>query len=249
MLKEEHPDLKIIMMDDQKDLLLDWDAALLDKDSAQYISGAGVHWYKDLDFLLEVEVLETFHQRYPDVFILAPEACEGYLIDGVGTGAGPALHDPTLAWQRAQIDARDMILDLSHYASGWTDWNLVLNATGGPTWIDNRVDSPILIDEEGGAEFYKQPMFYAMGHFSKVLPPGSVRVDLTVSSSVSSVASQVDSVAFLTPEEQVVLIVSNRSSSARDISVSLSSQQLSSSFTLEAFSIKTIVIGKVASSN
>ncbi|CAI5736798.1 unnamed protein product [Hyaloperonospora brassicae] len=252
VLKEEHPDLKIIMMDDQKDLLLDWDAALLDKESAQYISGAGVHWYKDLDFLLDTagnfDALETFHQRYPDVFILATEACEGYLIDGVGTGAGPALHDPTLAWQRAQIYARDMILDLSHYASGWTDWNLVLNATGGPTWIDNRIDSPILIDEEGGAEFYKQPMFYAMGHFSKFLPPGSVRVDLAVSSSVSSIASQVDSVAFLTPEKQVVLIVSNRNSSARDISVSLSSQQLSSSFTLEAFSIKTIVIGQVASS-
>uniref|UniRef100_M4BQ44 Glycosyl hydrolase family 30 TIM-barrel domain-containing protein n=1 Tax=Hyaloperonospora arabidopsidis (strain Emoy2) TaxID=559515 RepID=M4BQ44_HYAAE len=250
VMKEQHPDLKIIMMDDQKDLLLDWDTTLRDKDSAKYVSGVGVHWYKNLDFLADTagdfDALERFHQLYPDMFILATEACEGYLIDGIGTGAGPALQNPAFAWQRAQIYARDIISDLSHYASGWTDWNLVLNTTGGPTWIENRIDSPILVDEEGGAEFYKQPMFYAMGHFSKFLPPDSVRVDLATRTSSSSALSQVDSVAFLTPEHQVVLIVSNRNSSARNISVSLLSQQLSSSFTLEAFSIKTIVLGEVA---
>lgn len=249
IMKENHPDLKIIMMDDQKDLLLGWDATLLDEDSAQYVSGAGVHWYKDLDFLVDTagnfDALETFHESYPDLFILATEACEGYLLDGIVTGAGPTLQNPTFAWQRAQIYARDIIGDLSHYASGWTDWNLVLNTTGGPTWIDNLIDSPILIDEEGGAEFYKQPMFYAMGHFSKFLPPDSVRVALTTSSSASSTLAKVDSVAFLTPDNQVVLILSNRDSSAHDITLSLSSQQLSTNVTLEALSIKTIVIGEV----
>lgn len=253
MMKKNHPDLKIIMMDDQKDLLLDWDATLLDEDSAQYVSGAGVHWYKDLDFLIDTagnfDDLETFHKSYPDVFILATEACEGYLLDGIVTGAGPKLQNPTYAWQRAQIYARDIIGDLSHYASGWTDWNLVLNTTGGPTWIDNLVDSPILIDEEGGAEFYKQPMFYAMGHFSKFLPPDSVRVALTTSSSASSALSSVDSVAFLTPDNQVVLILSNRDSSAHNITLSLSSQQLSTSLTLEALSIKTIVVGEIEGNN
>ncbi|KAE9000860.1 hypothetical protein PR001_g17758 [Phytophthora rubi] len=253
MMKKNHPDLKIIMMDDQKDLLLDWDATLLDEDSAQYVSGAGVHWYKDLDFLIDMagnfDDLETFHKSYPDVFILATEACEGYLLDGIVTGAGPKLQNPTYAWQRAQIYARDIIGDLSHYASGWTDWNLVLNTTGGPTWIDNLVDSPILIDEEGGAEFYKQPMFYAMDHFSKFLPPDSVRVALTTSSSASSTLSSVDSVAFLTPDNQVVLILSNRDSSAHNITLSLSSQQLSTSLTLEALSIKTIVVGEIEGNN
>ncbi|KAG2990853.1 Glucosylceramidase [Phytophthora cactorum] len=248
-MKADHPDLKIIMMDDQKDLLLDWDATLLDADSAQYVSGAGVHWYKNLDFLVDTagnfDDLETFHEKYPDLFILATEACEGYLLDGIVTGAGPTLQNPTFAWQRAQIYARDIIGDLAHYASGWTDWNLVLNTTGGPTWIDNLIDSPILIDEQGGAEFYKQPMFYAMGHFSKFLPADSVRVSLTTSSSASSTLAKVDSVAFLTPDDQVVLILSNRDSSAHDITLSLSRQQLSTNVTLEAFSIKTIVIGEV----
>ncbi|RLN26771.1 hypothetical protein BBJ28_00023922 [Nothophytophthora sp. Chile5] len=249
MMKENHPDLKIIMMDDQKDLLLDWDAALLDEEAAQYVSGAGVHWYKDLDFLLDTAGnfadLTTFHESYPDVFLLATEACEGYLLDGIITGAGPTLQNPTFAWERAQIYARDIIGDLAHYATGWTDWNLVLNTTGGPTWIDNLVDAPILIDEEGGAEFYKQPMFYSMGHFSKFLPPDSVRVELTTSTSATTTLDNVDSVAFLTPDDQVVLILSNRDSSAHDVTLSLSSEQVSTNVTVEALSIKTIIVGQI----
>ncbi|KAE9222975.1 hypothetical protein PF005_g6480 [Phytophthora fragariae] len=92
-------------------------------------------------------------------------------------------------------------------------------------------------------------MFYAMGHFSKFLPPDSVRVALTTSSSASSTLSSVDSVAFLTPDNQVVLILSNRDSAAHNITLSLSSQQLSTSLTLEALSIKTIVVGEIEGNN
>lgn len=48
--------------------------------------------------------------------------------------------------------------------TGWTDWNIALNMEGGPNWVNNFVDSPIIVNEKKD-EFYKQPMFYAMGHF------------------------------------------------------------------------------------
>lgn len=35
------------------------------------------------------------------------------------------------------------------------DWNLALNMQGGPNWVKNFVDSPIIIDAENGV-FYKQ---------------------------------------------------------------------------------------------
>lgn len=47
---------------------------------------------------------------------------------------------------------------------GWTDWNLCLDVNGGPNWVENFVDSPIIVNATLD-EFYKQPMFYAMGHF------------------------------------------------------------------------------------
>jgi len=35
------------------------------------------------------------------------------------------------------------------------DWNLALNMEGGPNWVKNFVDSPIIVDAENGV-FYKQ---------------------------------------------------------------------------------------------
>jgi glucosylceramidase len=43
--------------------------------------------------------------------------------------------------------------------TGWTDWNIALNMEGGPNWVNNFVDSPIIVNEKKD-EFYKQPMFY-----------------------------------------------------------------------------------------
>uniref|UniRef100_A0AAV2MCJ2 Glucosylceramidase n=1 Tax=Knipowitschia caucasica TaxID=637954 RepID=A0AAV2MCJ2_KNICA len=54
--------------------------------------------------------------------------------------------------------------DLNHYVVGWTDWNLALDNTGGPNWVKNFVDSPIIVDAQNDI-FYKQPSFYAMAHF------------------------------------------------------------------------------------
>ena len=45
--------------------------------------------------------------------------------------------------------------NLSHWSTGWVDWNLALNMQGGPNWVHNYVDSPIIVDAENGV-FYKQ---------------------------------------------------------------------------------------------
>lgn len=50
---------------------------------------------------------------------------------------------------------------------------------GGPNWSGNFVDSPVIINNTID-EFYKQPMYYALGHFSKYIPEDSVRIDMKV---------------------------------------------------------------------
>ena len=37
---------------------------------------------------------------------------------------------------------------------------------GGPNWAENTVDAPIIIDAAAG-EYYKQPMYYALGHVTR----------------------------------------------------------------------------------
>lgn len=70
------------------------------------------------------------------------------------------------SWARGELYAKNIIETLSHWTSAWIDWNIALNLIGGPTYVNNFVDSPIIVNSTAD-EFYKQPMFYALGHFSK----------------------------------------------------------------------------------
>lgn len=53
---------------------------------------------------------------------------------------------------------------------------MALNLQGGPNWLGNFVNAPIIVNATS-QEYYKQPIFYALGHFSKFIVPGSARID------------------------------------------------------------------------
>ena len=80
---------------------------------------------------------------------------------------------------------------------------LKLSFQGGPNWAGNFVDAPIIVNPEDG-EFYKQPMYYALGHISRFIPPGSVRVGLDVGS------NPVQAVAFRRPDNTYAVVLLNR---------------------------------------
>lgn len=84
---------------------------------------------------------------------------------------------------------------------------MALDLSGGPTYINNFVQSSILVDV-GRAEFYKQPTFYALGHFSKFILPGSIKVD--VLSSYNKNAQNVSILAFKRPDGMLALILFNQ---------------------------------------
>ena len=48
---------------------------------------------------------------------------------------------------------------------------------GGPNWVKNFVDSPIIVNAQND-EFYKQPMFYIMGHFRYFTDNSRVKIRL-----------------------------------------------------------------------
>ena len=52
---------------------------------------------------------------------------------------------------------------------------LALDMNGGPNWAYNYVDSPIIVNEDQD-EFYKNPMYYGLAHFSKFLPEETFRI-------------------------------------------------------------------------
>ena len=82
---------------------------------------------------------------------------------------------------------------------------MVLDTQGGPNFHNNFHDAPIIV-EPTQHQYYREPHFYAMAHFSKFLSPGSVRIDSTI---VKQNNTQAIVGAFRTPYNSTVVIVVN----------------------------------------
>ena len=93
---------------------------------------------------------------------------------------------------------------MNHWVVAWVDWNLALDMSGGPNWANNYIEAPIIVNERTN-EFYKQPMFYALAHFSKFVVPGSRRIAYRISSD-----AVIECVAFLRPDNLVAIVIQNR---------------------------------------
>ncbi len=104
--------------------------------------------------------------------------------------------------------------DLNHYTSGWTDWNLALNVEGGPNWVNNLVDAPIIVNKTSH-EYYKQPFFYALGHFSKFLIPDSVKIQVTANDNLG----WFETTAFVRPDNATVVIALNMNAEAVELTI------------------------------
>ncbi|KAL5005208.1 hypothetical protein ScPMuIL_018664 [Solemya velum] len=194
----------LMILDDLRLLLPYWaEIVLKSPEAAKYISGIAVHWY--IDALVTADQLNKTHSLFPNKFMLATEACEGNLPWQEHVALGD--------WYRAESYAHDIIQDLNNWVVGWTDWNIALDMQGGPNWVKNFVDSPIIVNSESD-EFYKQPMFYAMGHFSKFVLPDSKRVKLEANSQMD-----LETTAFVAPDSSVVVQVLNRMNDDKSISI------------------------------
>ncbi|XP_004714723.1 lysosomal acid glucosylceramidase [Echinops telfairi] len=193
-----HRDVQLLMLDDQRLLLPHWaNVVLKDPEAAKYVHGIAVHWY--LDFLAPAKsTLGETHRLFPDTMLFASEACVGSKFWEQSVRLG--------SWSRGVQYSQSIITNLLYHVAGWMDWNLALNPEGGPNWVRNFVDSPIIVDITKDT-FYKQPMFYHLGHFSKFIPEGSQRVGLAASEK-----TELEAVALIRPDGSAVVVVLNRSS-------------------------------------
>ena len=80
---------------------------------------------------------------------------------------------------------------------------MVLDTAGGPSWSGNYVDVGILVNATS-QEILLQPAYFALGHFSRFVVPGSRRVSVTGS------PRGLDYIAFLTPDDQIVVVLHNK---------------------------------------
>lgn len=155
----------ILGFDHNRSMAKAWaDIIFNDTLASRYIAGIALHWYF-YGTAGPYTVYDEIHNKFPNKILLATEACNRNekISDPIGLGL----------WQLAEDYAHDILLDLLHQVQGWIDWNMVLDMEGGPNWVNNTHSAPIIVNPEAG-EFYKNTQYYAMAHFSKFLPPGSV---------------------------------------------------------------------------
>ncbi|KAJ6657020.1 hypothetical protein lerEdw1_003021 [Lerista edwardsae] len=200
LANSSHKNIRLIILDDNRINLPYWAKVVLDKDSKayRYVHGIGVHWYADFISPIEMTVGAT-HWRFPDYFIISTEACTGVHFWEKGVALG--------SWDRGETYSRSILSYLNNHIAGWIDWNIALDLQGGPNWVRNFVDSPIIVDAANDI-FYKQPMFYHLGHFSKFIPAGSQRVGLTLVKKWQMCS--LEHVAMIRPDGAAVVVVLNR---------------------------------------
>ncbi|KAJ0172979.1 hypothetical protein K1T71_011155 [Dendrolimus kikuchii] len=210
-------DVKILAVDDQRFTIPLW-ITMVARQCAGYMKafdGVGLHYY--FDETVPVSIIHESLKDYPNLFLINTEACTGVqTTPSVDLGS----------WDRAETYIRNMFEDLNNKFVAWVDWNMCLSMTGGPNWENNFVDSPIIVNAEKN-EFYKQPMFYAIGHFSKFIPRHSVRIDVRDPSKCPEAPPSILNVAFKTPQNTIVVVIYNRENMTKSVILKLGNRQIS----------------------
>lgn len=67
--------------------------------------------------------------------------------------------------------ARNIIVSVDNWLSGWVDWNVVLDHNGGPNHVGNFCGAPIMINTETD-EVYYTPVYYVLAQLSRSMRPG-----------------------------------------------------------------------------
>lgn len=202
------------------------------KQVQKYISGVAFHWYTSGNIVPYSKLTQLYDEIKDKIeFVMMSEACEGSMPLQKKVDLG--------SWSRAESYASDIIEDLLRQTNAWIDWNMALDLIGGPNWSGNFVDSPIIIDKNKN-EFYKQPMYYSLAHFSRFFLPGSIRVETQSKDSLLS-GKDLMTIAVLNKQTgHIIINIVNKSKSKKIVDLTIINKQEYA----EGFKVKDFVVDK-----
>ena len=214
---------KIVVWDHNRDLITHRANTIFDDpDAAKYAWGTGFHWYETwTGGNPKYENLKLIKEAYPDKQLLFTEGCQ--------EGFDAAHYE---RWSNAERYGNSMINDFNSGTVGWTDWNILLDETGGPNHVQNLCFAPIHADNQKDSLIFT-PTYYYIGHFSKFIEPGALRV------STSASRSTIESTTFQNPDGSLVTVVMNRTDEALDYTLVVEDQEVRTS--IPAHAMQTLV--------
>jgi len=219
MHQEGLENIKILIWDHNRDVMVERVSIVLsDPEAAKYIWGTGFHWYVSEAFDHVGQVCKLF----PDKHLLFTEGCQE---GGVHLGS----------WKTGERYGRNMIGDMNNGCEGYIDWNIVLDETGGPNHVNNLCDAPIIADTTTN-QLHINSSYYYIGHFSKYVLPGAVRM------SCQSTHRDLYVIAFMNLDYSMVVIVMNETDNLIEYELNIQGEILKT--TSEGHAIRTYIISR-----
>ena len=193
--KEGLGDKKIIVWDHNRDLINQRANTIFnDPEAAKYAWGLGFHWYETWTGGLPMfENVGNVKKAFPDKNLMFTEGC----VEGFDA-------KKYQFWANGERYGRSMINDFNNGTVGWTDWNILLDETGGPNHVGNFCFAPVHADSKSGALIYT-PSYYYIGHFSKFIRLGAKKIISSASRSALLTTS------FINTDGKIVVVVMNQS--------------------------------------
>ena len=138
-------------------------------------------------------------------------------------------------WSIGERYGYSMINDFNCGTSAWTDWNILLDEKGGPNHVQNYCFAPIHGNIKTGKLMYTNSYYY-IGHFSKFIKPGAVRI------ACASSRAELYCTAAMNPDNSIVVICMNKEN--KEIEFSMQMGDNTYNCILPAHSISTTCIKK-----
>ncbi len=183
----------------------------------ELVTGVAMHWYTGDHF----GAIEATRRAFPDKKIFFTEGCVEY-----------SRFSGTSDIENAEMYAHDILGDLNAGANAFIDWNMLLDAKGGPNHVGNLCASPIMATE--GETFEKRLSYYYIGHFSKFIKRGAKQC-LT-----STYTDKIETLACVNPDGSKVVVVLNKSDEAVETTLRMDEGKVCGK--CESHSIVTYVI-------
>ncbi|HEV3411646.1 MAG TPA: glycoside hydrolase family 30 beta sandwich domain-containing protein [Puia sp.] len=183
-----------------------------DAAAAQFVDGSAFHLYAG-----SISALSGVHTLFPNKNLYFTEQYVG----------GPGSFQNDMDWA-----VKNLIVGASrNWSRNVLEWNLAADKNYGPHTVGgcgNCLGAYTI----NGTAVSKNTSFYIIGHASKFVVPGSVRV-------ASNIVGNLQNVAFLRPDGKKVLIVLNDEVSSATFTVQFNNQNFSTS--LEGYAVATFI--------
>jgi glucosylceramidase len=221
--KEGLGDKNIVVWDHNRDLISHRANTIFgDPEAAKYAWGIGFHWYEPWAGGEPMwDNLKNVKESFPDKELLFTEGC-----------VEKFLETDYQRWSNAERYGKSMINDFNSGTVGWTDWNILLDHTGGPNHVGNYCFAPIHADTRTNELIYT-PSYYYIGHFSKFIRPDARRVSTTCS------RSHLMSTTFINVDGSMATIVMNETE--EEISYKFIVDHMETTLVISPHAIQTLV--------